>query len=93
MYEDKILGCVECGEEFIFSAGNQQFFAERGLMYEPKRCKACRDAHKRAVLSSTKWFSAVCADCGNEVWLPRKPNPDSPVYCTECFVKRRDRET
>lgn len=43
---DKTLTCVECGEEFIFSDEEQQFYSERGFQ-EPKRCKPCRDKRKR----------------------------------------------
>ena len=43
MYEDKTLVCKECGKEFVFTAGEQEFYAERGFQNEPQRCKACRD--------------------------------------------------
>ena len=38
MYEDKTLVCKECGNEFVFSAGEQEFYAERGFQNEPQRC-------------------------------------------------------
>ncbi len=44
--EDKSITCVDCGQEFIFSAGEQEFYRERGLTNEPTRCKNCRDARK-----------------------------------------------
>ena len=44
MYEDKTLTCKECGNEFIFSAGEQEFYAEKGFVNEPQRCKECRIA-------------------------------------------------
>lgn len=46
MYEDKVLKCKDCGEEFVFSAGEQEFYAEKGFQNEPQRCKKCRDARK-----------------------------------------------
>ena len=46
MYEDKTLVCKECGNEFTFTAGEQEFYAERGFQNEPQRCKSCRDARK-----------------------------------------------
>ena len=46
MYEDKTLVCKECGKEFVFTAGEQEFYAERGFQNEPQRCKACRDARR-----------------------------------------------
>ena len=45
--EDKTLTCVECGAEFAFTAGEQEFFEQRGLNAPPKRCKACRLAAKQ----------------------------------------------
>ena len=38
MYQDKTLICRDCGQEFIFSAGEQEFFASKGLQNEPGRC-------------------------------------------------------
>ena len=38
MYEDKTLVCKECGKEFVFTAGEQEFYAERGFQNEPQRC-------------------------------------------------------
>lgn len=46
MYQDKTLICKECGAEFVFTAGEQEFYAEKGFVNEPQRCKACRDARK-----------------------------------------------
>ena len=46
MFEDKTLVCKDCGAEFIFSAGEQEFYAEKGFQNEPIRCKACRNARK-----------------------------------------------
>ena len=40
MYEDKTLVCKDCGAEFIFTAGEQEFYAEKGFQNEPTRCKA-----------------------------------------------------
>lgn len=45
-YTDKTLKCVDCGKEFVFTAGEQQFYAEKGFTNEPKRCPECRAAHK-----------------------------------------------
>ena len=45
-FQDRILTCVDCGNEFTWSAGEQAFFRERGLMIEPKGCMPCRQARK-----------------------------------------------
>ena len=57
MYEDKTLVCKECGNEFIFTAGEQEFYAEKGFVNEPQRCKACRDARKNA------GRAVYCSEC------------------------------
>ncbi|MBR4151101.1 MAG: zinc-ribbon domain-containing protein [Firmicutes bacterium] len=44
--EDKVLVCQDCGKEFVFTVGEQEFYKEKGFENEPKRCKACRDARK-----------------------------------------------
>ena len=41
-FHDKVLKCSECSAEFIFTAGEQMFFADKGFKNEPKRCKACK---------------------------------------------------
>lgn len=38
--------CKDCGEKFIFTVGEQKFYAEKGLTNQPVRCKACRDKKK-----------------------------------------------
>ncbi|HOP65911.1 MAG TPA: zinc-ribbon domain-containing protein [Bacilli bacterium] len=45
--EDKTLTCANCGKEFVFTAGEQEFYQEKGFS-EPKKCKACREEAKRA---------------------------------------------
>ena len=42
---DKNITCVDCGQPFNFSQGEQEFYEQRG-MSEPKRCKECRQAKK-----------------------------------------------
>ena len=67
MYEDKTLVCKECGKEFVFTAGEQEFYAERGFQNEPQRCKACRDARKNAARGPREFFTATCAACGGRL--------------------------
>ena len=64
MFQDKTLICKECGNEFVFTAGEQEFYAEKGFENEPQRCKACRDARKAGGRAPREMFDAVCASCG-----------------------------
>ncbi len=90
MYEDKTLVCKECGNEFIFTAGEQEFYAEKGFVNEPQRCKACRDARKSAGRPEREMHEAVCANCGKTCKVPFKPREDRPVYCSECFARMKE---
>lgn len=45
--QDKTIVCKDCGNEFIFSAGEQEFYAQKGFENEPVRCKKCRMAKKQ----------------------------------------------
>ena len=92
MYEDKTLVCKECGNEFVFTAGEQEFYAERGFQNEPQRCKSCRDARKNAARGPREYFTATCASCGGEAKVPFEPKSDRPVYCSNCFSKIREND-
>ena len=86
MYENKTLVCKECGQEFIFTAGEQEFYEQQGFQNEPKKCKACRMAKKNAGRSPRELFTTTCAKCGKEAKVPFEPSNDRPVYCSECFA-------
>ena len=47
MYNDKNLTCSDCGQEFVFTASEQDFYAQRGFT-EPRRCASCRASRKAA---------------------------------------------
>ena len=92
MYEDKTLVCRDCGNEFVFTAGEQAFYAEKGFQNEPTRCKSCRDARKasrNANGEAREMFETVCAECGKPTRVPFIPKNDRPIYCSECFAARR----
>ena len=92
MYQDKTLKCKDCGNDFVFTAGEQEFYAEKGFQNEPQRCKACRDARKSAARGTKEpreMFDAVCAECGKECKVPFNPTEGKAVYCSECFAARR----
>ena len=45
--EDKKMVCKDCGAEFIFTVGEQEFYKEKGFENEPTRCADCRSARKQ----------------------------------------------
>lgn len=89
MFEDKVLKCVDCGCDFTFTAGEQEFYQEKGFQNEPTRCKECRTARKNSLKQNREMFETVCADCGGVARVPFSPKDDRPVYCSECFAKQR----
>jgi len=90
MYQDKILICMNCGKEFVWTAGEQEFYAERGFANEPKRCKECRDALKKGGKPAREMYDAVCANCGKPCKVPFKPTEGRPVCCSECFARMKE---
>ncbi|MGN0468059.1 MAG: zinc-ribbon domain containing protein [Acutalibacteraceae bacterium] len=90
MYEDKTLTCKDCGKEFVFTAGEQEFYAEKGFQNEPQRCKECRQARKNAGRPAREQFTATCAKCGGEAIVPFKPTEGRAVYCSKCFEEMKE---
>ena len=90
-FQDRALKCIDCGAEFVFSAGEQQFFHDKNFKNEPKRCKACKtkkqgsggSAHMRTETHTS------CSQCGRETTVPFRPTQGRPVFCRECFQSRR----
>ncbi len=90
MFEDKTIICKDCGEPFLFTAGEQGFYLEKGLLNEPLRCTACRDQRRLERTESARQESTVvCADCGVEATVPFVPRLNRPVYCDGCFQRAR----
>jgi CxxC-x17-CxxC domain-containing protein len=46
VYTDQAITCLDCGQEFTFTAGEQEFYAQRGFTEPPKRCASCRQLRK-----------------------------------------------
>lgn len=104
IYNDKVLTCRECGKEFVFTAGEQEFYASRGLMNQPGRCPDCRATRRqrmtttgggtmedRSMRPQREMHPAVCAECGAETMVPFLPRNDKPVYCSSCYDRVRAR--
>ena len=92
MFEDKTLICRECGKEFLFSASEQQFYADKGFQNEPGRCPECRKARKAnsaAPRGERQMYDVICDGCGRPTQVPFQPRGDRPVYCRDCFNANR----
>jgi CxxC-x17-CxxC domain-containing protein len=98
---DRTLTCADCGEAFMFTASEQEFFAERQFS-EPRRCASCRAVRKLSrggsseptrggapMGGSREMFAATCSSCGREAQVPFRPTGSKPVYCSDCFSSQR----
>lgn len=103
-FVDRFLKCSDCGNDFVFTAGEQLFFYDKQFKNDPKRCKLCKA--KRAGLGrsanpnapATLPFSRTetrteCSACGIETTVPFKPTQGRPVLCRSCFQQKRTPET
>jgi CxxC-x17-CxxC domain-containing protein len=89
---DQTLRCRECGRDFVFTVGEQEFYASKGLVNTPSRCPECRAARKSGMSGGygqdrapRQMYTATCSSCGGEARVPFQPRGDKPVYCSNCF--------
>ncbi len=108
MNDDRTLTCADCGQEFVFTASEQQFYSDRGFS-DPRRCRSCR-AQRKATMGGgdqmsagggygagggfrerrpREMFDATCSNCGKIAQVPFRPTSGKPVYCDDCFARRR----
>jgi CxxC-x17-CxxC domain-containing protein len=102
--QDKSLTCLDCGQEFTFTASEQEFYAQKGFTNNPSRCGECRRARKARqgdggyssggggggfARQNREMYPATCATCGKETTVPFQPRGDRPVYCSDCFRPQR----
>lgn len=97
---DKEITCSSCGQPFIFTAEEQDFYQSKGFN-EPRKCKPCRDVAKQSRNGGgggggggygrpqRQLFDAVCSGCGVQTQVPFQPTGSKPVYCRECFQSAR----
>lgn len=98
-FVDRLLTCVDCRSQFVFTAGEQIFFLDKQFKNDPKRCKPCKA--KRASLGARPGGSSSatglartetrteCSECHIETTVPFKPTQGRPVLCRQCFQGKR----
>ncbi len=89
-FADKTLTCRDCGRDFIFTAGEQEFYASRGLQNEPRRCPDCRAARRTSDGGRQRiMHDVICSNCGKPTQVPFVPTGTRPVYCLDCYQTAR----
>jgi CxxC-x17-CxxC domain-containing protein len=84
-YTDQVLTCADCGIDFVFSASEQEFFAQKGFTSAPKRCASCR-AQRRATGggAGAGSYGASSGGYGNGGGYSRGPREMFDAVCARC---------
>lgn len=93
-FEDQSILCVDCGAEFAWTSGEQEFFRDKGLKHAPKRCRDCKKAKSERIdAESAKSrrieVSVTCDSCSVVTTVPFYPSQGRPVLCRDCFLKNK----
>ena len=96
-FADTEILCIDCGNDFVWTVGEQVFFRDKGLRNPPKRCKDCKQAKNErlasiaaAQVSGVKQrieVAVYCARCSGYTTVPFYPSQGRPVYCRSCFLE------
>lgn len=86
-FTDRVLKCIDCGSEFIFTAGEQLFFHDKDFKNDPKRCKQCKAKRASGGVRVRTETRTKCSACGTETTVPFRPTQGRPVLCRSCFQK------
>ena len=87
--QDKVLVCKDCAKEFIFTAGEQEFFVAKKF-HTPTRCKECRIKRKNMNVGPNlnpqrELYEITCAKCREKDKIPFKPIEGRALYCKACY--------
>ena len=93
-FQDKHLTCVDCGTEFIWTAGEQtvlrgQELQERAEALQGVQGQACQSSGRVRGMRERVETATNCSACGKETTVPFKPTQGRPVFCKECFQQRK----
>lgn len=95
--EDVEIVCIDCGNNFLWTIGEQVFFRDKGLQNPPKRCKDCKKAKNErlnVILTANETgikqkieVAVYCARCSDYTTVPFYPSQGRPVFCRSCFLE------
>ena len=80
-YTDQVITCSDCGIDFVFTASEQAFFAEKGFASAPKRCASCR-AQRRAAGGGASSYGSGGGYGGGS--YSRGPREMHDATCARC---------
>lgn len=82
-YTDQVINCTDCGVDFVFTASEQSFFAEKGFSSAPKRCSSCR-AQRRASGGGPGGAGSAYGSGGNAGGYSSAPREMHDATCARC---------
>jgi CxxC-x17-CxxC domain-containing protein len=83
---DRSLTCRDCGQEFVFTLGEQEFYQQRGFS-EPQRCPTCRQARKSQRNGESGGYASggySSGGFGGDSGYASSPRQLFPATCSEC---------
>ena len=94
-FQDQTLTCRDCGNQFVWTASEQEFYQSKGFQNAPVRCPSCRQAKKARMEGGSRggnrqMYEITCSNCGKKDMVPFQPRGDRPVLCGDCFRKQKD---
>jgi CxxC-x17-CxxC domain-containing protein len=89
-FVDKVVICLDCNSEFVFTADEQHFFRDKEFVHDPRHCRKCRATRSRGEIRSRPETRTTCAKCGLETTVPFRPTKGLPVLCRSCFQLLRN---
>ena len=96
-YQDRGITCRDCSTEFVFTGGEQEFYASKGLQNDPVRCPECRSARKtaRSTLENDTGYTRYGGAASFGGRTPRQMHPAACALCGDMievpFIPRGDR--
>ncbi len=92
-FQDQTLTCRDCGNPFVWTASEQEFYQQKGFQNAPVRCPADRAAKKARMdgdRGPRQMYEITCSNCGRKDSVPFQPRGDRPVLCGDCFRRQRE---
>ena len=83
-YTDQVITCADCGIDFVFSASEQAFFAEKGFSSAPKRCASCRAQRRANGGGGASGYGSGGGYGGGEGGYARGPREMHDATCARC---------
>ena len=94
-FRNRVLTCLDCNQQFLFTAGEQLFFYQKQFTNEPKRCTRCK-IRRAAIMGFVRGGPSVriethtqCSECNQRTTVPFRPTQGRPVLCRGCFLRAR----